>query len=32
MGDINDRSDIYISVKIFITDMCEVRINKADIS
>ena len=32
MGDIDDRSDIYNSVKIFITDKCEVRINKTNIS
>ena len=32
MGDINNRSDIYNSVKIFITDICEDDINKVNIS
>ena len=32
MGDINDRSDIYNSREIFITDKCEVRNNKTNIS
>lgn len=32
MGDSDDRSVIYNSVKIFITDMCEVRVNKTNIS
>ena len=32
MGSINDRSVIYNSVKIFITDKCKIRVSETNVS